>query len=317
MKKMIFLKKYPAAIFSGAVRYLFFISLSYVLLYPFLYIIVNSVKSFSDAYDATVTWAPKSIYFGNILSAFKVFDIKSTALNSFVYEIISAVLQFCSCAVAAYGLARFNFRGKRIMMGLLIVNILVPAMMIITPSYVNYSHMDFLGVLGLVSKLTGHDLRPNLVGTPLVFYLPSLLGVGLKGGLFIYIFNQFFKGLPKELEEAAWIDGAGSWKTFLRIIIPSSGPPIITVSLFSIIWHWNDLFFAQMYMNEPTLAVALNNFNANTTTEALGLDMQMSSMLDVPILLSGCLLFIFPMIVFYLIMQKRFMASIATVGIVG
>ena len=185
-------------------------SLSYILLYPFLYIIVNSLKSYSDAYDATVTWVPKSLYFGNIISALTVFDVKNTVMRTMVYEIVAALIQFCSCAVAAYGLARFNLKGKGFMMGLVIFNILVPYMMTIIPSYVNYSYLDFFGILKLISKIIDRDIRPNVVGTPLVFYLPSMFGTGLKGGLFIYIFTQFFKGLPKELEEAAWIDGAGS-----------------------------------------------------------------------------------------------------------
>lgn len=298
-------------------RYIFFLSLSYVLLYPFLYIIVNSIKSYSDAYDATVTWVPKTIYFGNIISSLKVFDVKHTLPRTLIYEIVAALIQFCSCAVAAYGLARFNLKGKGLMMGLMILNILVPYMMIIIPSYVNYSYLDFFGILGFISKMIGKEIRPNVIGTPGVFYLPSLFGVGLKGGLFIYIYMQFFKGLPKELEEAAWIDGAGAWKTFLRIVIPSSGSAMITVLLFSIIWHWNDLYLAQMYLNENTFAVAINSFGVQTIAAALGLDLQASDMLQVPILLSGCLVFMIPLMVFYILIQRKFMASIATSGIVG
>lgn len=315
--KNIAAKRMLGKILVNIFRYVFFLSLSYVVLYPFIYIVVNALKSFSDTYDVTVTWVPKTISFENIKNAFEVFDIPNTAMRTLIYEIVAALIQFCSCAVAAYGLARFKLRGKRIMMALMILNILVPTMMIITPSYVNFSHMDFLGILGLISNLIGHDIRPNLIGTPLVFYLPALLGVGLNGGLFIYIFTQFFKGLPKELEEAAWIDGAGAWKTFLRIVIPSSGAAIVTVLLFSIVWYWNDYYLAQMYMNEPTFSVALNNFSVYTVTEVLGLDVDMATMLNVPIILSGCLLFVLPMIVFYLFMQKKFMASIATSGIVG
>lgn len=304
-------------VLASVFRYVFFLSLSYVLLYPFLYIIVNSVKSYSDAYDATVNWVPKTLYFGNIISALTVFDVKNTLPRTIIYEIVAALIQFCSCAVAAYGLARFNLKGKGLMMGLMILNILVPYMMIIIPSYVNYSFLDFFGILGLISKIIGHDIRPNVVGTPLVFYLPSMFGVGLKGGLFIYIFTQFFKGLPKELEEAAWIDGAGAWKTFLRIVIPSSGSAMITVILFSVIWHWNDLYLAQMYLQDYTFATAISGFGAQTIAATLEMDLQSSNLLLVPILLSGCLLFMIPLIVFYLLMQRKFMASIATSGIVG
>ena len=184
------IREIPLKLMSNIFRYLFFVALSYVLLYPFIYIVVNAFKSFSDAYDATVIWVPKTIYFGNIINAFKVFDVQRTVVRTLVYEIAAALIQFCSCAVAAYGLARFNLKGKGIMTALMILNILVPVTMIIIPSYVNFSRVDFLGILGLISKLIGHDIRPNLIGTPLVFYLPALLGVGLNGGLFIYIYRQ-------------------------------------------------------------------------------------------------------------------------------
>lgn len=304
-------------ILSYVFRYIFFLSISYILIYPFIYILVNSLKDLSNAYDATVTWVPKYLYFGNLVDAFKVFDVKHTLTRTLIYEIVASLIQFCSCAVAAYGLARFELKGKAIMSILMIINILVPSMMIIIPSYVNFSHMDIFGILSLVSRIVGKDIRPNLVGTPLVFYLPALLGVGLKGGLFIYIYSQFYKGLPKELEEAAWIDGAGAWKTFLRIVVPSSSSATITVLLFSIVWHWNDYYLAQMYMSEPTFSVAINNFSVYSITDTLGLSVEMARYLNVPMILSGCLLFLIPMLAFYLAMQRRFMASVATSGIVG
>lgn len=311
------IKKVSAQIVTYIFRYAFFISISYILLYPFLYIMANALKSFSDSYDATVNWVPKTFYLGNFIDAFNVFDVSTTAIRSFTYEIIAALIQFCSCAVAAYGMARFNLKGKALMSGLMILNILVPVMMYIIPSYVNFSHMDFFGILGLISKLVGKDIRPNLVGTPLVFYLPALLGVGLKGGLFVYIYSQFFKGLPKELEEAAWIDGAGAWKTFLRIVVPSSGSATITVLLFSVVWHWNDFYLANMYMNDETFATAISNFSAYRIVDTLAIDIERANMLTVPIILAACLLFLLPLIIFYLIIQRKFMASIATSGIVG
>jgi len=312
------LKNRAVSILSSLLRYMFFLSFSFVIIYPFAYIIINALKTFSDTYDPTVNWVPKGMTFENIKNAFKVFDVWKTVGNTLFYEIGASLLQFCSCTVAAYGLARYKFKGRGILIGMMLLTILVPSMMIITPSYVNYSHMDFFGILGLIKDFTGKDLRPDLVGTPFVFYLPSLLGVGLKGGLFIYIFSQFFRGLPMELEEAAWIDGAGPWKTFLRIIIPSSGSAAITVLLFSIVWHWNDYYLAQMYMaDNPTFSVALNNFSTNTIVTVLGLDMTTGIMMDVPILLSGCLIYVLPIIIFYIIIQRKFIASIATSGIVG
>lgn len=316
--KSVDIKRMTTEIIIAIFRYLFFLCVGYILLYPFIYLIVNSVKGIADTYDATVIWIPKSVYFGNFLSAIKVFDVKNTIVNTLFFEIIPALVQFCSCAVAAYGIARFNIKGKGILTVLMITSMLVPPMMLIIPNYVNFSRMDIFGIFGLLSKFIGKDIRPNLVGTPWSFYLPSILGVGIKGGLFIYIFSQFFKGMPKELEEAAEIDGAGAWRTFLSIVIPSSGSAIITVLLFSVVWHWNDYYFAQMYVPEnPTFAVTINNFSQNTVSAMLGLDIQSASLLSVPILLAGCLLFMIPLIVFFVLIQRKFMASIARTGLVG
>lgn len=313
----VLVKKHGPGVIANIFRYIFFLSLSYVLIYPFLFMLLNSIMGIADSYDATVTWIPKNPTLEHFASAWTVFDLSETLPRTLIYEIVTALIQFITCAVAAYGMARFKIKGRGLLSALMILNILVPAMMIIIPSYVQFSSLDFLGILGGIGDLTGKDLQPNIIGTPWVFYLPGLMGVGLKGGLFIYIYTQFFKGLPKELEEAAWIDGAGPWKTFLTIVLPSSGSAMITVLLFSVIWHWNDLFLAQMYMDDPTLSVALSNFGGNTVVSKLGISGGEASMIEVPILLAGCLIFVLPLIIFYILIQRKFVASIATSGIVG
>ena len=316
-KGNLLVKKHGPGVVANILRYVFFLSLSYVLVYPFIFTILNAFMGIADSYDATVTWVPKEPTFENILNAWKVFDIGGALPRTLIYEIITALIQFITCAVAAYGMARFKFKGQSLLSALMILNILVPTMMIIIPSYVQFTRLDFLGIFGFLNKLTGIDIRPNIIGTPLTFYLPGLLGVGLKGGLFIYIYTQFFKGLPKELEEAAWIDGAGPWKTFLTIVLPSSGSAMITVLIFAVIWHWNDLFLAQMYLDKPTFASAIASFNQSSVVIGLNIDGGLAKLMEVPILLSGCLIFLLPLIIFYLIIQRKFVASIATSGIVG
>ena len=315
-KSNVLIKKHAPGVVANIFRYVFFLSLSYVLIYPFIYMLVNSFMGIADSYDVTVKWVPKEPTFENLANAWTVFDIGNVLPRTLIYEIVTALIQFITCAIAAYGLARFKLKGQGILSGLMILNILVPSMMIIIPSFVQFSNFDPFGISSLIDMIFGCG-KPNLIGTPLVFYLPGLMGVGLKGGLFIYIYSQFFKGLPKELEEAAWIDGAGPWKTFLTIVLPSSGSAMITVLLFSIIWHWNDLFLAEMYMNEQTFSAALSAFNQTTVVNMLNVDGDMASLIEVPILLSGCLLFILPIMIFYLLIQRKFVASIATSGIVG
>ena len=302
-------------IFPAIMRYVFLIAFSYTLLYPFIYIIVNSLKGAVDYYDPAVVWIPKQITFSNFDLAIKTMDFWNALVSTFLNEIVAAFLEIASCAVAAYGLARFNFKGKFIFKIMMILSILVPTVMIIIPSYVNFRYMDFMGILKLIGSLFNTEIRPSIINTPLVFWLPSLLGVGLKGGLFIYIYSQFFKGLPKEFEEAAWLDGAGPWKTFLRVIIPASSNSIITVALFAIVWHWNDYYLAQMYLSSDfPVSVQLANITSNSSfVSQTGL----GEILFGPMIMAGSFLCVIPLVIFYLVMQKRFIASVATSGIVG
>lgn len=301
--------------FGSIIRYVFLLAYGYVILYPIVFLIVNSLKGPADYFDPTVQWVPKTATLWNYQFVMDALKFWESLFNTFFIQLLGGLLEIVSCAVAAYGLARFNFKGKRIFSGLMILSILVPTTMIIIPSYVNFSYLDFFGVLGGIGRLVGHNLRPSIIDTPLVFWLPSVLGVGLKGGLFIYIYAQFFKGLPRELEEAAWIDGAGPWRAFLKVIVPSSGVAFVTVSLFAVVWHWNDYYLAQMYLSESyPLSVRLANL-PDAIAATSGSDM---SILNTgPVLMAGCVLVILPLLVFYLLMQRKFIASISNTGIVG
>lgn len=310
-------KGLPVKLILNICRYMFFVSFGFVLIYPIMFLFSRAVMDYSDYFNPSVQWISRSFTLKNFITAFKALELPKSLWVTLSFEIVAALLQFCSCAVAAYGLARFKFRGRGIITAIMILTILVPSTMIITPSYVNFSQMDFLGILGLLSKITGHELRPNLIDTPFVFYLPSIFGVGLKGGLFIYIYTQFFKGLPKELEEAAAIDGAGPWKTFLRIVVPSSGNASITVLLFSVVWHWNDYYLSTMYLSgNRTLGAILYEFST-PQVEAAGIELSMLQVQTRYVTAAACLVFLIPILLFYLIMQRKFIASIATSGIVG
>lgn len=306
-------RKIPDYIFS-IIRYLILIAFAYVLFYPFAFMAINSIKSTGDWLDPTVEWIPKNLSLDNLLLSAEVLNYWPSLISTLVNSIMAALISFVSCSFAAYGLARFEFRGKKLLTGIMILCILIPDAMIMIPSYDNFRHLDFLGILGGISKLVGTELRPNIINTPLVFWLPALFATGLKNGLFIYIYMQFFKGLPKELEEAAWIDGAGPWKTFLRIVLPSSGAAAVTVLVFSVVWYYNDYYQAQIYLSDNfPISVMLSNFQSLLTgdviknqTFALG-----------ALVLTSSFICILPLLVFFLFMQRKFVKSIATCGIVG
>lgn len=302
----------------SVLRMLFLLAFEFVLLYPVIFMISNSFKVTSDTLNPAVKWFSLSPTTYGYKVAWMAFDYWNGLKITFLFGIVSGLIEVVTCAVYAYGLSRFELRFKKIWMFLLIVTILIPDVMLIIPRILNFRYMDVFGILGLFYKLTGVDLRVNITDTVWTFYLPSLFGVGLKGGLFIYIYMQFFKGLPKELEEAAWIDGAGPVQTFIRIIIPSSGVVILTVFIFSFIWHWNDWLLATMYTeNNHTLAFTLRNISGyiGQLWSSMKISADSSSYYGTP--LAACLMFIAPPTLLYVILQRHFIESVDRVGIVG
>lgn len=298
---------------------LILLSIGYVIIYPLMYMISSSFRSSDSYYDPTITWITNQVTVSNYKLAADALDYWNTLKNTVLYELIAGLIQLMVCSVIAYGLARFNFKEKKILMFMLIVIILLPVQMTILPTYVNYSHLDILGIFAGINKLTGIDLRPNILDTPFVFYLPAMFGVGLRSGIIIYIYIQFFKGFPYELEEAAWLDGCSPFGTFLRIVLPSSSVVIFTNLIFTLIWHWNDYYIATMYLKSResfTLAMSLS-----TIIQTLG-DSRVSgwnaaSPGSGAIVMAGCTLFVIPMLIMYIVLQRKFVKSIDRVGITG
>lgn len=302
----------------SAFRLIILLSIGYIIIYPLFYMIVTSLVS-ADAYrNSTRIWIPTSFNIvDNYIKGAGTLDYFVSLWNTFKTEIISALLQVCSCAIAGYGLARFNFRGKKVLVAILFLSILVPDMMVMIPRMVNFSRLDFFGILGLLKRMIGIDLRPNITNTGWTFWLPSFLGVGLRSGILIYIYIQFFKGLPRELEEAAWVDGAGPIRTFLKIALPSSGVVILVVTVFSLIWHWNDSLLSSMYMTRDyPLSVMLSQFRVNLL-QIYNIEFNSNDPHSAAIAMASCVLFIAPMLIFYMIVQHWFIESIDRVGITG
>ena len=253
----------------------------------------------------------------NYSAAFDAMEYMKSLWSTFKNEFVSAAFEVASCAIVAYGLARFDFKLKKLYIAILFLTILVPEMMILIPRMLNYSKLDLFGILGLVNKATGVDLRPNILDTAAAFWLPSIFGVGLRSGILIYIYIQFFKGLPYELEEAAWVDGAGPLRTFLSIALPSSGVVILTVTVFSMIWHWNDSLLSCLSLShEFPLATQVSRL-PQTLGSKYHFILSARDPQGIGYLMAGCVLFIVPMLIVYMIVQRWFIESIDRVGITG
>ena len=312
------LRKKGASLVYSIFRLVILLSIGFIIIYPLIYTIVTSLQSKYAFLNSTRVWIPTEFAIAeNYAAAFNAMEYMSSLWSTFKNELLSAAIEIASCALVAYGLARFDFKLKKFYTAILFLTILVPEMMILIPRMLNYSHLDLFGILGLFNNLTGIDLRPNILDSVWAFWLPSIFGVGLRSGILIYIYIQFFKGLPKELEEAAWVDGAGPFKTFLAIALPSSGVVILTVTVFAMIWHWNDSLLSGMYLSEEfPLAQQVTRLQETLGQKYLvafnGRDPQ-----AIGYLMAGCVLFIVPMLVVYMIVQRWFIESIDRVGITG
>ncbi len=300
-------------ILISLLRYMLLFSLSYIILYPLLYMLSNSFKSLDQAIDPSVVWVPKSITLENFATAAEGMKYWSGLWVTLGVNIVSALIEVGVCCIIGYGFARFNFREKKLLFALVMLTVIIPPQAIIAPLYLNFRYMDFFGLLKIIGNIIGKDIRLDWINTPLTFYIPSIFGVGLRSGLFIFIYRQFFKGMPVELEEAAYVDGAGPFRTFLRIMIPSAGPALLTVLIFSVVWHWNDYYLSAMLFDKNyPLAVNLSFIRSGLTFDA-----GTNATLIRPILMAGCFLFILPILIMYIFLQRYFLRSIERVGIVG
>lgn len=313
------LKNYRAAkvrqlivsIFANLLRYTFLIAFSYILLYPIIYILTHSFRAPVDVTDPTILWVPKNLSWAPVAEAIEKLNLPTSLWSTLKLEVVSALISTATCGVAAYGMARFKFRGRGVLNFILLLTILVPASIVIIPNYMNFYDFNPFGLVHLFENIFNTNIESSLLGTVWCFWLPALTGVGIRAGFYIYIYMQFYKGLPKELEEAAWVDGCGPWGTYLRIVVPSSGVSVLTVSMLAVIWHWNDYYNALMYFqSNHTMAVEISNFMSKITTVG-------GVHLDTDAPMAACLIFLLPMLIMYMLLQKKFITSIASTGIVG
>ncbi|MFB4328200.1 carbohydrate ABC transporter permease [Paenibacillus sp. BR1-192] len=287
--------------------------LSFVILYPILQKISTAVKDKADLYSPVVVWIPENFTMSNFLDAIRIMDYWETLFNTFALSATTTVLTAASCALAGYGFARLKFKGSQFMFACVILTILVPPTTILIPIYLNLK--DFT-LMGLIPLITGKSA--NLLNSYWPFILTSLTANSLKAGLYIFIFRQFFRGIPKEVEEAAYIDGAGVGTTFTRIMMPNAIPAVITTTLFSFVWQWNDSFYTTTYLtSSKVMSTQLSSLPYNLSI-MLGGDPSKAD----PFYLSmvqdtGILLAILPLIVIYLFVQRYFVESIERTGIVG
>jgi multiple sugar transport system permease protein len=227
--------------------------------------------------------------------------------NSLIVTVSATIGHILSCSFIGYGFARYNFKGKHVLFSLVILSLIVPVQTIIVPLYITFSNLKWLN-------------------TYLPMIVPSFFGYGLRGGLFIFIFRQFYLGLPTALEDAAKIDGCDFLRTYWNIVLPVVKSAFMVVLVLSVVWHWNDFFEPSIYcFNTPNLTMLPSRLslivNMVNKLPDKGLLMKIGyreteNVINSAVLMAGTFLVILPVVVFFAFLQRHFMQGIERTGLV-
>ncbi len=294
----------------GLFKFIVILGISYVILGPIIGIITHSFFSDSDVTSALVYLIPQNPTKYRYEIADKYLKYLPTMGRALLYSATLMLIQVLICSMVGYGFARYKFPLKRILFGCVVVMIVIPTHSIMLPLYLSFAKFD---VFGLFTLFTGKP--KNLLASPVPMYILTFFGCGLRSGLYIYIFNQFFRGLPKEIEEAAFVDGASTWYTYFRIMLVNAMPSVITVAIFSMVWQYNDTFYANLFhiSNDTVISIKIATIEASISNNEKILNPKiLETFLD-----AGIVMVMAPIVLIYVALQKQFIEGVERSGIVG
>ena len=295
-------------------RFILLFGMCFMILQPILNKISVSFMTESDLYNPIVISIPEHFTTENYRLAAELMNYKKGLINSSIISLTIAILQIAVCTLVGYGFARFDFPFKKFWFACVILVILIPPQTISSSLHL---HFKFFDILGLFKLIKGDTI--NLRGSVIPYYLLSAGGMGLKNGLYIYMIRQFFRNIPSDMEEAAYVDGCGTLKTFFLIMLPEAKPIITSCFLFSFVWQWTDGFYSRMFLGNTTLV----SLSLSRIVDSLGAYIQrltgvkttISIAYSNCILATGTLMIILPLIILYLFAQRQFVESISSTGI--
>ena len=252
-------------------RFIFLLGIAYVVLYPFFTKVAGSFMSPEDFVDVTVRLIPKNFTFDIYKAIWRDLGYFEAFSNTLFISAVCALLQTFTCCVIAYGLAKYKFKGNGLIFLLVMLTMIVPHRTLQASISLNFTYFDILGIFSFLSggasvgieaidnilasiHVMNHPDGLNLINTYAPLIILSVTGLAFKNGLYIFMLRQFFRGIPDSLEESAYIDGSGDFRTFLQIILPMSVPMMITVFLFAFCWQWTDSFYSNMFFTNPNKA---------------------------------------------------------------
>lgn len=288
-------------------RFIILFGLGFVILYPLIYMISCAFRERGDMNDPTVMWIPRHFTLNVMKETLDAMGFPQTLFTTLFLNVGCALVQVISCAVTGYGFARFKFKGQKLLFGIVIMMILVPPQVIALPLYSQFRNFGI------------GEFTVNLIDTAFTMYLPALTANGIRAGLMILIFRQFFKGLPRELEDAAYIDGCGPFRTFVQVMIPNASAAFLTVFLFSVVWYWNDYYVsASFFTDTRTISLMLRSLDTEMKQKLFGtISAEISPREQIVWKEAGCLISITPLLILYVCLQKHFIEGIERSGIVG
>lgn len=308
--------KYLSFRFLGQVvfklfRLVLLLGISYVIIYPFITKIASSFMDRTDFVDATVRLIPKSPTLNTYKQIIRENSYFEALFNTFVLSLICGVIQTLICCIVGYGFGKYKFKGNKILFACVILTMVVPHQMLKLSLYTEFKYFD---IYGLFELITGKTIDLTNSFWPLA--LLSLTGLAFKNGLYIYMMRQFFRGVPDELEESAYIDGSGVFRTFIQIILPLSVPMMVTVFLFAFSWQWTDNFYSTLFFTSTRNGILLlPRFVAVPKT--LDTDYAGQELYTAAIRNTCGLLIIAPLLLVYVFCQKFLVQGIERSGITG
>jgi len=300
-------------------RLVLLVGVSYVVLFPFFAKITGSFMSPEDFIDSTVKMVPRNPTLNTYNAIIIENDYYKAMASTAVLSLLCAVAQMFICTLVGYGFSKFKFKGNNLVFILVIFTLIVPHQTLQFSMFMKFRYFDFLKIYEFIRKAMGatKDLKLNLINTYWPLALLSVTGLAFKNGLYILVMRQFFKGVPDELEEAAYVDGAGVFRTYFTIILPNSIPMMVTIFLFAFTWQWTDEFYVNLFTTEtgPYLLPKIVKIPRSLTTSQAAI--QASTMYQSAIRNTCGLMIIAPLIIVYLIGQRFLIQGIERTGVVG
>lgn len=326
----IYLAKKQVASFSfNLITLILILGLCFVILYPFLQLVPTVLSALEDLGNPNVIWVPEEWSTLSFTAAARMTMPEGimTMVKSIGFALVLMVIQVFVSAMTGYTMARVKYKWLSPLMFVLVVLVfLTPRQSLLLAQYIYFSNFDAVGVMDILHGLfSSVPDEINLIGNPASLYIMAALGNGVNQSLMILIFSQFFKNIPKELEEAALIDGCGFYKTYFKIMVPNAIPAIVIVAILSFVWNYGDTYYTRYFDPEGAhlaseLATTFIDANKQVLLDRVrvwyGVPVTTDMTFDA-LKQAGILIFLAPLVVLYLFAQRWLVENLENSGLVG